>query len=92
MIKLIVRLKACPPTTFLFVDHELKEVCVFNVQGLHILPQMLSLIAQQTQYKTKDAIGLLPGEGYREAGRAPGRHEDNQVRAELKNLLERSFR
>ena len=53
---------------------------------------MLSFIAQQTQYKTKDAIGLLPGEGYREAGRALGRHEDNQVRAELKNLLERSFR
>ena len=52
---------------------------------------MLSFTAQQTKYQAKDAIGLLPGEGYREAGRAPGRHEDNQVRAELKDLLERSL-
>ena len=53
---------------------------------------MLSLTAQQTQYKAKDAIGLLPGEGYREAGGASGRHEDNQARAVLKDLLERSIR
>ena len=53
---------------------------------------MLSFTAQQTKYQAKDAIGLLPGKGYREAGRAPGRHEDNQARAVLKDLLERSIR
>ena len=53
---------------------------------------MLSFTAQKTQYKAKDAIGLLPGEGYREAGSAPGRHESNQERAELKDLLERPLR